>query len=311
MQESTRPAFRVVRPIVDVPSPASFKLGGMPYLLEELDCPCCKQCGHPMAFIAQIPLKSPLMMSKTFDMAYVFMCCERPQMRICDSYDPYFGANAVVFQRGALGFLGCQQAERFPEYFFELEEFAEPIVDTTDPSFENVPDEDASDAAAKSHGILFGLYQDDFPTGSERVGRQTKLGGVPCWVQNNDAVPCPTCNDEMELIAQIGSEVIWPEQNYHHVRKAIRFLMTEQGQEIRKSGKHVRVFVDDTGYRLQLVEPNEEQLSGAITVVGDSNSVAPERTECVFPFGSGGVAYVFKCRQDCSASSGVFMWQTT
>jgi hypothetical protein len=264
-----------------------------------------------MAFIAQIPLKTPLLLSEIFDMAYVFMCCEHHKTGICASYDPYSGANAVFFQRGHEGQFGCAEAERFPEYAFELEEAAEPIVDTDDPAFENTPYDPAREAAVAKHGIMFGLYQDDFTDAAELVGSHTKLGGVPYWVQNNDAVPCPKCGGEMDLIAQIDSEVVWPERNMHYVRRAFRYLMTQEGEELRKQDKHILVRVDTDGYEFELVEPDCERKSGGVTVIGNSEIVASQKIEEIFPFGGGGVAYVFKCRRECSPTSGVFLWQTT
>ncbi|MEX2316717.1 MAG: hypothetical protein WD669_06170 [Pirellulales bacterium] len=283
----------------------------MPYLLEPMDCPVCQQCGRPMAFIAQVPLKTPLQLSRRFDMAYVFMCCEYHDPGICDSYDPYSGANAVIFQKGHQGHFGCKENAQFPEYGFELEEFEEPVVDTTDPSFHNIPPDPATNAAAAEHGILFGLYQDDFFEPPELVGSKTKLGGVPCWVQNNDTVPCQKCGGEVDLLAQIDSAIVWPEMNMHHARRAMRYLVSDAGTAYRESDKHIEVHIADDGYEIKLVPAGANQPAGGISFLGDPGIVTYERSEDVFPFGSGGVAYVFKCRNECSHKSGLFMWQTT
>jgi hypothetical protein len=244
-------------------------------------------------------------------MAYVFMCSEYHDPGICDSYDPYSGANAVIFQIGHHGHFGCAETARFPEYGFDLEEFKEPVVDTTDPSFHNVPPDPAAEVAAAQHGILFGLYQDDFLEPPELVGSKTKLGGVPCWLQNNDTVPCHKCGSEVDLIAQIDSAIVWPEMNMHHARTAMRHLISDASRDLRDQEKHIIVHVDDKGYQIELVESDEERTPGAITIMGDPNCVQMEETKYIFPFGSGGVAYAFKCRSECSPTSGLFMWQTT
>jgi hypothetical protein len=283
----------------------------MPYLLEPIDYPVCQQCGRAMAFIAQVPLKSPLQLSPRFDMAYVFMCSEYHDPGICASYDPYSGANAVFFQRGHQGHFGCKETAQFPEYVFELEQFEEPVIDTTEAGFHNVPLDPAAEAAAAEHGILFGLYQDDLFEPPELVGSKTKLGGVPCWVQNNDTVPCQKCGGDVDLIAQIDSAIVWPEMNMHHARKAMRYLISDASRDLRDQNKHIVVHVDDNGYQIEVVEPDEERTQGAITIMGDAKSVQVEEAKYIFPFGSGGVAYAFKCRKECSPTSGLFMWQTT
>ena len=37
------------------------------------------------------------------------------------------------------------------------------------------------------------------------LGKRSKLGGEPDWIQNDDTPKCPHCNQYMEFVAQIDS----------------------------------------------------------------------------------------------------------
>src|SRR5687768_11975734 len=39
----------------------------------------------------------------------------------------------------------------------------------------------------------------------EYIGRRTKLGGKPSWIQGDQTPECPSCGDTMYFVAQIDS----------------------------------------------------------------------------------------------------------
>src|SRR5690606_38331362 len=79
---------------------ARYKIGGMPVFLSQAAFPRCASCGDEMAFIAQIPLQSPLPLSDRYAMAYIFMC--RAENPACsgETCEPFAGVNAVILQNG-------------------------------------------------------------------------------------------------------------------------------------------------------------------------------------------------------------------
>lgn len=37
------------------------------------------------------------------------------------------------------------------------------------------------------------------------LGKKTKLGGKPDWIQNDETPRCPICNNKMEFVSQLDS----------------------------------------------------------------------------------------------------------
>jgi hypothetical protein len=179
------PSYWAESPLKRVARPDGFRVGGRPYLLQEIQPPVCEHCGNVMAFIAQAPLTRPLKMSDSFDVAYAFMC-DRLGKRICPSFKPFSGANALLLQRGGgKGRAGCDATAKYPEYGFRLRKHCEPLGG--DPNIH---------------------VGDDFV---ELVFSGTKLGGVPAWAQGDETPACPACGKRMGLIAQVSSCIDWPE----------------------------------------------------------------------------------------------------
>jgi hypothetical protein len=160
------------------------KIGGSPVFLAAADWPQCSHCGARMEFIAQLPLRDPLPLSTSWDMAYVFMCPGRFDDRgwlECQTWAPNSGANAVLLQRGSDPQMSLARPPAYPEYAVSLRHCLEPDVDTAN--------------------------YDQYDECYEDVSSSTKLGGVAVWLQTNETPPCPACGGDMRLIAQIDAEL--------------------------------------------------------------------------------------------------------
>jgi hypothetical protein len=188
-------------------------------------------------------------------------------------------------QRGKRkGHLGCESAGRYPEHGFKLRKHLEPLEENPD--------------------IIIG---DDI---IERVFSETKLGGVPAWVQNDETPPCPKCGRRMEFVAQIDSGIHWPEEGKNVYAEAIGLMMSKRVTELLEGGtKHVIVRVDQAGHELHVVEPDSEHSAGGVTIAVNEKGFEAERTDYIFRLGDAGVAYVFIC--DCGSDTGAFLWQCT
>lgn len=166
---------------------ATFKLGGNPVFLSHLERPICKQCGQDMDFLAQIPLRSPLPFSTRYAIAYVFMCpgkFDTSGWLECETWRPFEGANAVSLQDDRGQRVVPQKFPRYPDYHTTLVKSSEPDIDMGD------------------HTIADEI--------EELVSSQTKLGGVPYWLQSNETPNCPICGKSMQFVAQINAEADGP-----------------------------------------------------------------------------------------------------
>ncbi|MBM82305.1 MAG: hypothetical protein CMJ78_17195 [Planctomycetaceae bacterium] len=160
-----------------------FKIGGCPVLYEETEWPVCDSCDSEMDFLAQISLKDPMQLSRKFDMAYAFMC---PADSDCETWDPWSGSNCVILQRHSENaYVGTRRATpdfgSYPDYKVTFSESAEPDVDTAD-----------VDVASRLR---------------TQVSSETKIGGVPAWIQSNESPTCPECGGDMAFIAQLKAEL--------------------------------------------------------------------------------------------------------
>lgn len=164
-----------------------FKLGGNPVFISHVEQPICKHCGQKMDFIGQIPLDSPLDFASRYRMAYIFMCPGKFDSRgwlECETWEAFGGANAVVLQDNHGHAVVPDSPMRYPDYGIILVKAREPNIDTTDYTIEE-----------QVH---------------EQVSGQTKLGGVPMWIQTNETPNCPICAKPMRFIAQIDAELDGP-----------------------------------------------------------------------------------------------------
>ena len=160
------------------------KIGGSPVFSEKPDWPICKQCGQNMDFLAQIPLSDPIPFSKTYQMAYIFMCPGSFDQRgwlQCDTWDPVSGANKVILQNYTGTTFIPETVSEYPDYFVTLTRSKEPLIDTADYKIED-----------DLHDI---------------VSDKTKIGGVPLWLQTNETPKCPVCNGAMIFVAQLDAEL--------------------------------------------------------------------------------------------------------
>ncbi len=39
----------------------------------------------------------------------------------------------------------------------------------------------------------------------DNLGKRSKLGGVPLWIQDNETIFCPSCKKEMDFVCQLDS----------------------------------------------------------------------------------------------------------
>ncbi len=155
------------------------KFGGGPILMYPIECPTCRYCGQKMTFLAQIPLQQPIRFSRKYTMAYVFMCPGKFDHRgwlECQTWLPFSGANEVVLQEYSSSTILIETVSEYPDYTVNFEHVLESPVDTSDYSIDE----------------------------NERltVSELTKIGGVPLWVQTNEAPVCPNCNRLMQFVAQ-------------------------------------------------------------------------------------------------------------
>ncbi len=159
------------------------KLGGRPVFVAEAVTPHCRHCGQAMDFLGQFRLDAPLPLSWRFQMAYVFMCPGQLDERgwlVCPTWESFSGANRVLLQMDRGPALVPETDARYPDYRVALAATPEPDVDISD----------------------FDLGEDL----KMQVAWETKIGGVPAWVQNNETPHCPHCGKPMRFVAQIDAE---------------------------------------------------------------------------------------------------------
>jgi hypothetical protein len=160
------------------------KLGGSPVFMKAVEWPKCQHCGQDMSFLAQIPLQHPIVFSKKYTMAYVFMCpgkFDDTGSLECETWDPFKGSNTVILQENTGRSIASEITSEYPDYVIELHRKDEPLIDTDD-------EDSPADAIAK-------------------VAEATKIGGVPLWLQSNERPTCPTCGEPMRFVAQLAAEL--------------------------------------------------------------------------------------------------------
>jgi hypothetical protein len=169
---------RAMKPITT----PTLKLGGNPVFFEDIEWPNCKICGKELDFLAQIPLQSPLLLSKSFSMAYIFMCpgdYDEKGWLVCKPFEANSGSNLIILQKAKKEYFVHAHITEYPDYQVELVTSREPIIDTTE----------------------YDLYNELI----DEVLMVTKLGGTPLWIQTNEEPKCPNCGGEMKLIAQFDA----------------------------------------------------------------------------------------------------------
>jgi hypothetical protein len=241
-----------------------FKVGGQPVLYEPVAWPTCDECGDAMRFLAQIPLREPVPFSTKWDMAYVFMCgnVSKAPYR-CQPHVPG-GQNAVVLQVASDSRSVLDGPTMAPDMTATFDRVDEPDVDTSDYDFE-----------------------DDY---GEVVYDRTKLGGTPCWVQDNESFPCPHCGAPMVLIAQLESEVSYlPYVDF-------------DDWDFRKNIERYDAARAEDPYAVLENEHARNLLLSRIPRPSDD-----ERVGLDFD----GVGYVFLCSAECCDDAGKFMYQIT
>lgn len=148
------------------------KIGRRPTFITDVKTPKCK-CGKVMNFVGQIALDSPINFLPN-SVAYIFICegtFSENGILLCETWDCHSGANKVIVQTG-----------------YELrasillEEITEPPIDVSD-------------------------YGNDESL-TQQISDETKIGGVPYWLQDNETPHCKGCGTEMNFICQINSNSI-------------------------------------------------------------------------------------------------------
>ena len=175
---------RATEPVVT----PTLKFGGAPVLFQDIMWPTCKFCGQELDFLAQIPLQEPLLLSKRYSMAYIFMCpgkFDEKGWLVCHTWEPNSGANLVLLQKWAVRSIRYPHSSDYPDYQAELKFVREAVVDT---SLDSDLDEE----------IL------------ETVHESTKIGGTPLWLQSSEGPICPKCGGRMRFVGQLDAELDGP-----------------------------------------------------------------------------------------------------
>ena len=157
------------------------KVGGQAVVWAPIDTPPCSECGRELDFVAQVRLDILEPRTCQWNIVYIFMCRYwSGQGPICPSFDPYSGANLVVFQ-GANDAVHVQGVARVPEFEVLLTHAPEPDIDSDDASIDEVI--------------------------RDRLFLGTKVGGVPCWFQGREWPDCARCGGPTRFVAQIDDHL--------------------------------------------------------------------------------------------------------
>lgn len=182
-----------------------FKIGGNPIFLAETMWPHCERCGKEMIFLAQIPLLNPISFSTTFQMAYLFMCVADDRRYQCYPWEAYSGANRVILQTGEKQIVGTpSQPSPYPDYKGYFQQAQETTFYPKDEGKERI-----SDTSKRN-----------------QPSEQTKLGGIPAWVQYDETPSCHICHKPMRLLIQIDAALdgTLPMNFYQYPQESFLFL---------------------------------------------------------------------------------------
>jgi len=175
----SRSTIPIIRPIC--------KVGGEPILFESMNWPRCRHCNQEMDFVCQLPLDKPVGVSTQYMMAYLFLCpgeFDENGWLTCPRWAASEGANTVILQKRNRRYRAMQGGAKLPEYRVDLEHHLEPRVDTANIRLDEV--------------ILDQPY----------CG--TKIGGTPCWLQQDETPLCPVCGGSTRFLAQVDPELDGP-----------------------------------------------------------------------------------------------------
>ncbi|MGI4795405.1 MAG: hypothetical protein ACRYG8_15290 [Janthinobacterium lividum] len=172
----------------DAPEPIlKAKFGGLPWGVPPQRWPACRECGHLMSCLAQIPVRGHLdhagPLAGRPDLAgkvlHVFTC---ERLTICDFWDPRSGANAAFFwDEGELQPKGAASAGPIVSVLPEV--WIEGWTPHDDPVPEEAADSFTDDAR------FYALPEEwQFPHDFD-AALQTKLGGVPYWTGQGPSSP--------------------------------------------------------------------------------------------------------------------------
>lgn len=157
------------------------RIGGIPWAPADTIWPECRECRHPMQFLAQLPLNlKPLSFLQDKNQSLLlFQCQADPGM--CDEWDPDSGGNAALLVPMEPSiFLTPPEGETLlpGESFIEFRDF--------DDSLGREAEDDFYIKALREPGSLV-------------LG---KVGGNPLWIQS-DETPLCSCGESMLFVAQI------------------------------------------------------------------------------------------------------------
>lgn len=181
------------------------KIGGTPHGLPAGQWPQCRQCRHPLRFVLQLDLRSPLLLSSAYQLAFLFLCEGYEDERGCHTWDAEAGANAIVFASGPseertpspanIGF--------FPERAVDWTDYIPVTEENEDSGFINRESweqvEQALETTSDDEDIVI--------TVPEHYGAPETLliGGDPQWLQSDESPTCPRCSGPLRLLAQIDA----------------------------------------------------------------------------------------------------------
>jgi hypothetical protein len=170
------------------------KFGGLPWGLAPERWPLCGSCGGPQCLIAQLRHHAErLDLGKELRVLLVFACND--DVSRCPTWDMNSGANSCFFldeQELAEGLSLPPVSQSFPQR--RLERWMDEQVH---PEWRVVRWQEREDGVPKSYPGFFGLHhgvpdghsEEEYESYWSGVSQETKLGGVPFWIQFPEIPP--------------------------------------------------------------------------------------------------------------------------
>lgn len=153
------------------------KLGGLPFGLPVEMYPICKGCGNPMVLLAQfIHHKERLDLGKDGRILFVFQCNYQSLRTSCSVWESESGANSCfILEKEDL----TSKFEKVPEGEVNLEK--EFLISEWAKYDDGISFEDS--LAFFDEDKYYEFDEDIFEQIIEKITENTRLGGVPYWVQ--------------------------------------------------------------------------------------------------------------------------------
>lgn len=154
------------------------KFGGLPFGLPTENYPVCKECGNPLALLAQLFHQSKrLDLGKDGRVLFIFQCNNMKNYSLCSTWDQNSGANACfIVEPEDL----TAQTENIPDGEFQAEKefWIKDWVIRDD----GLPEEILE--VFFDEQKYYELDEEEFEEIYENLEERTKFGSVPTWIQS-------------------------------------------------------------------------------------------------------------------------------